>query len=80
MADNQFDLLRTQRFLPLFTTQVLSAFVDNLFKSATLIMLVFNHAPGSSKGDLLANIASGLFILPFFLFSALAGQFADRFD
>ena len=80
MADNQFDLLRTQRFLPLFTTQVLSAFVDNLFKSATLIMLVFNHAPGSSNGDLLANIASGLFILPFFMFSALAGQFADRFD
>ncbi len=95
-ADNQFALLRSRRFLPLFTAQLLGAFVANLFKSATLILLVFGSAgsggswagggslsgSGSAdgSGDLLANLASGLFVLPFLLFSSLAGQVADGFD
>jgi 1-acyl-sn-glycerol-3-phosphate acyltransferase len=91
MADNQFTLLRSRRFLPLFTAQLLGAFVDNLFKSATLILLVFGGGAtqvvgtqvggtGGAQGDLLANLASGLFVLPFLLFSSLAGQVADGFD
>jgi 1-acyl-sn-glycerol-3-phosphate acyltransferase len=77
-AERQFALLRTRRFLPLFLTQFLGAFNDNLYKTALLVVVVFGLA--ESEADLLTNLAAGLFIAPFFLFSAAAGQLADRFD
>ncbi len=69
-------LLRDRRFLPLFTTQLLGAFNDNLFKGAIVILAVYRADGGS--GAVMAMLAGGLFILPFLLFSALAGELADR--
>jgi len=78
---SQFKLMREQRFRPFFFTQFLGAFNDNLFKTA-LITLVAFHATGLSSidGSTLATLLPGLFILPFFLFSATAGQLADKFE
>ena len=73
---NQFELLKERRFLPYFLTQFAGAFNDNLFKSALVILIAFSAA----NADLLINICAGLFILPFFLFSAIAGQIAERFE
>ena len=71
------NLLRSRRFLPLFLTQAGGALNDNVFKNA-LAMLVIFHAP--TGGAALVAIAGGVFILPYVLFSAIAGQLADRFD
>jgi MFS family permease len=71
-------LLRTRRFLPLFLTQFLGAFNDNLYKTALAVVVVFGLA--EANADLLTNLAAGLFIAPFFLFSAAAGQLSDKFD
>lgn len=60
-------------------TQFLGAFNDNLFKNALIILITF-HLTSSLEIHVLVNISAGLFILPFFLFSATAGQLADRFD
>ncbi|MCB1763934.1 MAG: MFS transporter, partial [Gammaproteobacteria bacterium] len=78
---NQFTLLSKRQFLPLFITQSLGAFNDNLFKNALVILITFDLAirSGSDPG-LLVTSAAGIFILPFFLFSATAGQLADRYD
>ena len=76
---SQFNLLQTKRFLPLFITQFLGAFNDNVFKNA-LIMLVVFKLVSSDQAGLWTNIAAGLFILPFFLFSSLAGQIAEKYD
>lgn len=78
---NQFSLLKEQRFLPFFVTQFLGAFNDNIFKTA-LITLVAFHAASLTSVDsaALATLLPGLFILPFFLFSATAGQLADKFE
>jgi len=78
---NQFELLATKRFLPLFITQFLGAFNDNVFKNALTILITYNLAniikiPSSE----MVAIATGVFILPFFLFSALAGQLADKLE
>ncbi len=74
-------LLRTRRFLPLFATQFLGALNDNVLKAATVILLTFRSGEWTSiDAGVLANLAGGLFILPFFLCSALAGQLADRHD
>ncbi|XZG69563.1 MFS transporter [Chitinibacteraceae bacterium HSL-7] len=80
-APNQFDLFRTRRFVPLFLTQFAGAFNDNLFKNALLVLLTFHglSLAGLDSG-LLVNAAAGVFILPFFLFSALAGQLAEKYD
>lgn len=75
--NNSFDLLRRRRFGPFFLTQFLGAFNDNLFKQALVILIAYQAAAGS---DTLVNAAMGLFVLPFFLFSALAGQIADKFE
>ena len=72
-------LLRRRRFAPLFWTQFLGAFNDNLFKNATALLVAFRVVSGD-EADVLVNLAAGLFILPFFLFSATAGQLADRVD
>ena len=75
---NQFQLLATRRFLPFFCTQSLGAFNDNVFKNALIVMIAFRLA--TSEANFLINLAAGLFILPFFLFSATAGQVADKLD
>lgn len=81
MSANQTHLLTTKRFLPLFTTQALGALNDNLFKNALALLIVFRIAEVTDiNGQLMVTIAGGLFILPFFLFSALAGQIADKFE
>ena len=64
--------VRTQRFLPLFVTQFLGALNDNLLKNA-MIMLVTYRLATSGNAQMLVTLAAGLFILPFFLFSATAG-------
>ena len=73
-------LMRTRRFLPLFATQFLGAFNDNLYKSAMVIMVTYAIYSDETKEATFNAIAGGLFILPFFLFSALAGQLADSSD
>src|SRR5262249_53150631 len=80
MPQSQFYLLKTRRFLPLFTVQFLGAFNDNLFKSALVMLITFKLISNASQAQLLINLAGGIFILPFFLFSAFAGQMADKFN
>ncbi|MBD3639548.1 MAG: MFS transporter [Marinobacter sp.] len=75
---SQFQLLRSRRFLPFFATQALGAFNDNLFKNALLLFIAFGGLAAADQTALYTNLAAGLFILPFFLFSPLAGQIADR--
>ena len=77
---SQFGLLRTRRLLPLFITQFLGAFNDNLYKFALTLILVYGGMIGEDATDLLVNVAAGLLILPFFLFSATAGTLADRYE
>ncbi len=74
-------LLNHRRFVPLFCTQFLGAFNDNFFKNALVILITFKSVSilGLSSGQLVA-LCGGIFILPFFLFSAIAGQIADRFE
>ena len=77
----QFGLLKSRRFAPFFATQFLGAFNDNLFKNALVVLLTFQAAQWTTLAPgLLANMAAGIFILPFFLFSATAGQLADKYD
>ncbi|MEH6471087.1 MAG: MFS transporter [Halopseudomonas sp.] len=74
-------LLLSRRFGPFFVTQFLGAFNDNLFKNTLILIFVFEAASSTSgRIDQLTNLAAGLFILPYLLFSALAGQLADRFE
>ncbi|HEV2079088.1 MAG TPA: MFS transporter [Allosphingosinicella sp.] len=76
-----FPLLRTRRFGPIFAVQFLGAFNDNLLKFALLFLASFGlYAAEPGKTEMLATVATGLFILPYFLFSALAGQIADASD
>ena len=79
MAHNQFDLLRQRRFLPYFATQALGAFNDNVYRQAIIGLLFYLHVSSEQK-TLYANLAPALFILPYFLFSATAGQIAERMD
>ena len=72
-------LLFQRRFGPLFLTQFAGALNDNIFKNAMVILLSYRAASESESG-FLVNAAAGLFILPFFLFSAVAGRVADKFD
>src|SRR3546814_4746095 len=75
-----FALLRHRRFLPLFVTQLLGAFNDNLFKNAMVLFVVYGVFNSEEQETLFSAVATGLFILPFFLLSALAGQLADTRD
>jgi MFS family permease len=78
---SQTRLLRARRFLPLFVTQFLGALNDNVLKNAMVVLLTFQAASWTTmKPEVLANLAAGIFILPFFLFSATAGQIADKYD
>jgi acyl-[acyl-carrier-protein]-phospholipid O-acyltransferase/long-chain-fatty-acid--[acyl-carrier-protein] ligase len=67
-------LLASRRFLPLFLTQTLGALNDNFFKNALIVMVIFHTA---QQGGPLVAVAQGLFILPYALFSSIAGQLAD---
>ena len=69
-------IIKTRRFLPLMVTQFLGALNDNLFKNALLTLVALKMA---GQSDILSNVIAGLFILPFFLFSAWAGEFADKY-
>lgn len=77
----QFKLLSERRFLPLFVTQFLGAFNDNVLKNAMVILITFQGASMSSVDPaLMVNACAGIFILPFFLFSATSGQLADKYE
>jgi 1-acyl-sn-glycerol-3-phosphate acyltransferase len=78
---SQFRLLLERRFAPFFGVQFLGALNDNLFKQALVILLAYQTASFTNMStDVLQNIAQALFVLPFFLFSATAGQFADKYE
>ena len=81
LKDNLY-FARSRRFAPLFGTQFLGAFNDNLFKTALFVMISFY---GLGHNDMLPasqmlNLGALLFILPYFLFSAISGQLSNRFD
>ncbi len=73
-------LLRTRRFLPIFATQFLGAFNDNLFRTAMVMLVIYGIYGDATQEATFSAVAGGLFILPFFLLSALAGQLADAGD
>src|SRR5262245_34699105 len=78
---SQFALLRERRFGPFFGVQFLGAMNDNVFKQALVILLAYQTASFTvMSSDVLQNVAQALFILPFFLFSATAGQLADKYE
>src|SRR5690606_35868322 len=74
------DLIKARRFLPLFVTQLLGAFNDNLFKNAMVLFVVYSVYNSESDEARFSAIASAAFALPFFLLSALSGQLADMRD
>jgi acyl-[acyl-carrier-protein]-phospholipid O-acyltransferase/long-chain-fatty-acid--[acyl-carrier-protein] ligase len=74
------ELFKTRRFLPLFITQFMGAFNDNFFKNALLILITYKLISTHEYAAMMVNVAAGIFILPFFLFSATAGQLADKYD
>jgi MFS family permease len=73
-------LLISRRFGPLFATQFLGAFNDNLYKNALVLLVLYQGFGAVESPGLLVNLAAGLFILPFLLLSAAAGEWADRAD
>jgi Major Facilitator Superfamily len=77
---NTTHLLKARRFLPLFATQALGAFNDSLYKQAVVLFVTYQVYSNAAKEAQFSAIAQGLFILPFFLLSALAGQLADHRD
>ncbi len=75
------NLLTQRRFLPFFVTQALGAFNDNIYKNALVILVTFGIAGITpDQVNLYVNLAAGIFILPFFLFSATCGQFAEKYE
>jgi len=79
MAQNQFELLRQRRFLPYFVTQSFGAFNDNVYRQA-IIGLLFYLGVSIEERTLYTNLAPALFILPYFLFSGIAGQIAEKLE
>lgn len=73
-------VLSEKTFAPFFGVQFLGAFNDNLFKNALVILITFKLSQSADQTGLLVTLAAGLFILPFLLFSPLAGQVADAYD
>lgn len=81
MADTPLRLLVRRRFWPLFVSQFLGAANDNFFKNALVILVVYRLGEQAGLAPaVLATLAGGLFIAPYFLFSALAGEMADRYE
>ncbi len=80
-GSSQFALLGQRRFAPFFATQFLGALNDNIFRNGLVILITFQGVlVAGMDHSQLANVAAGLFILPFFLFSATAGQLADKYE
>jgi 1-acyl-sn-glycerol-3-phosphate acyltransferase len=80
-GSSQFTLLSQRRFAPFFATQFLGALNDNIFRNGMVILITFQGVLVAGMDHVqLANVAAGLFILPFFLFSATAGQLADKYE
>lgn len=78
---SQFSLLTQRRFSPFFWTQFLGAFNDNLFKTALMVALTYDALSWTTlEPGLLNNLIPGLFILPYVVFSATAGQIADKVE
>ncbi|TAM57352.1 MAG: MFS transporter [Rhodanobacter sp.] len=77
---SQFALLGKRRFAPFFWTQALGAFNDNAFRNALVMLVAFQMGLDDRKVSLYTNLAPALFIIPFFLFSASAGQLAEKFE
>ena len=78
---SSFYLLKTKRFAPLFTVQFLGAFNDNIFKNTLAILVTFHAGSWTSLPlEVLAPLIGAIFIVPFFLFSGLAGALADKYD
>ncbi len=80
MSRPDYSIMSTRRFLPLFVTQFLGAFNDNLFKTALVTLITFRLIQDTEQAKILVTVAGGIFILPFFLFSATSGQLADKYD
>jgi acyl-[acyl-carrier-protein]-phospholipid O-acyltransferase / long-chain-fatty-acid--[acyl-carrier-protein] ligase len=76
----QLRLLATRRLLPLFTAQFFGAVNDNLFKNALVILIAYRDTSSARATEILVTLAGAVFILPYFLFSAPAGQIADKFE
>ena len=80
-SDSQFGLLRSRRFAPFFLTQCLGALNDNILRNGLVMLMTFAILSDmGGRVDVLANVIAALFILPFVLFSAVAGQLADKYD
>src|SRR3989454_5042409 len=78
---NQFELLRQRRFAPFFCTQFLGAANDNVFKNAFVVYVAFSAAALTSvDAGMIVNLIGAVFIVPFMLFSASAGQLADKYE
>lgn len=81
MSASSSELLSNRRFLPYFVTQFLGAFNDNIFKNSFLLFVAFAKVDELAiSSNLFINLAAGLFILPYFLFSASAGELADKYE
>ena len=81
MSNSSFNLLRQRKFLPFFVTQLSGAFNDTLFKSALTLLVTFYAAQyGGLSSAMASNLIAGLFILPFIVLSATAGQLADKMN
>jgi hypothetical protein len=74
------NLMRQRRFLPLFLTQLLNALNDNLYKNAMVLFVVYQVYDSPETETLISGLATAIFVLPFVLFSATAGQLADMRD
>ena len=77
---SQFNLLGSRRFAPFFWTQALGAFNDNAFRNAMVMLVAFQMGLDDKTVSLYTNLAPALFILPYFLFSATAGQLAEKYE
>ncbi|MEM7651252.1 MAG: MFS transporter [Pseudomonadota bacterium] len=78
---SQFSLMKSQRFLPLFIVQFLGAFNDNLLKTVLVVLIAYGLWDiGDWDPAVLVAVAAGLFILPFVLFTPLAGNLSDKYD
>src|SRR5215469_16009107 len=80
MGSHQFRLLVSRRFYGLFIAQFFGALNDNLFKNALVIVVAYQSGGTSQDIEVLVTIATALFISPYFIFSATAGQLADKFE
>jgi len=80
LPTSTFRLLGHRRLLPLFVTQFLGALNDNLYKNALVILIAYQDTTNPRATELLVTVAGAIFIVPYFLFSATAGQIADRFE